>query len=104
MNDNDQRIWVVHADDNVGTVAGAGKGGVSRGSRLAVAGAYDGTVEASQDIPFGHKLALKAMSSGAPVIKYGKTIGRLTADVGPGEHVHSHNMESTRGRGDLLRK
>jgi altronate hydrolase len=40
----------------------------------------------------GHKLALKHHSRGEPVIKYGEAIGRATADIDPGTHVHSHNL------------
>ena len=42
-------------------------------------------------IPFGHKAALRAISQGEPVIKYGVAIGRATRDIGTGEHVHVHN-------------
>lgn len=54
-----------------------------------------------QDIPFGHKLALRHIRSGEEILKYGTVIGRATRDIHPGEHVHVHNVESTRGRGDL---
>jgi altronate dehydratase small subunit len=55
----------------------------------------------SQEIPMGHKLALRAIQRGEDVLKYGTVIGRATQDIQPGEHVHVHNVESTRGRGDL---
>jgi altronate dehydratase small subunit len=55
-------------------------------------------------IPFGHKLALVPISRGQPVIKYGEVIGLATQDIAPGEHVHVHNVESQRGRGDLAAK
>ncbi len=53
-----------------------------------------------QDIPFGHKLALKDIKNGEAVVKYGEVIGRATADIGSGEYVHVHNIEGDRGRGD----
>jgi len=52
-------------------------------------------------IAFGHKVALAAIAAGEPVIKYGETIGRATRAIEPGDHVHVHNLESERGRGDL---
>lgn len=55
-------------------------------------------------IPFGHKLAIKPMRPGDWVIKYGERIGIATANVDVGQHVHVHNVESYRGRGDLLQK
>ncbi len=54
------------------------------------------------DIPYGHKLALEDMSCGQPIIKYGEELGRASRDIRRGEHVHVHNLESMRGRGDLF--
>jgi altronate dehydratase small subunit len=63
---------------------------------------YDGgTVELLEDVPFGHKIALVARDRGDTVVKYGESIGRLTEPVEAGEWVHTHNCESTRGRGDI---
>jgi len=42
-------------------------------------------------VPFGHKVARRAIARGEPVIKYGVAIGTATADIQPGEHVHVHN-------------
>jgi altronate dehydratase small subunit len=58
-------------------------------------------IKVSQDIPFGHKLALRPILSGEEILKYGTVIGRATQGIEPGEHVHVHNVESLRGRGDL---
>ncbi len=58
-------------------------------------------VRVAQAIPFGHKLALRRIQMGEDVLKYGTVIGRATKDIQAGEHVHVHNVESTRGRGDL---
>jgi altronate dehydratase len=56
---------------------------------------------ARQPIPSGHKIALTDIAAGDPVIKYGQPIGLATAAIRTGEHVHTHNLSSTRGRGDL---
>lgn len=48
------------------------------------------------DIPLGHKVALAAIPAGGPVIKYNVPIGRATAEIRPGEHVHVHNLKSAR--------
>ncbi|MEH7222783.1 UxaA family hydrolase [Bacillus sp. JJ1566] len=53
-----------------------------------------------QAIPFGHKIAIKPISKGENVVKYGQVIGAASADISPGEHVHVHNIEGIRGRGD----
>lgn len=55
-------------------------------------------------IPFGHKMALWALRKGDTVIKYGQPIGVANQDIEPGCHVHVHNVESNRGRGDLAMK
>jgi altronate dehydratase small subunit len=56
--------------------------------------------EVSQLIPFGHKFALKTIEKGNPVIKYGEVIGLANTNITPGEHVHVHNTEGQKGRGD----
>jgi altronate dehydratase small subunit len=58
------------------------------------------TVTLKQEIKFGHKFAVKAIGQGDNILKYGEVIGRATYDIEPGEHVHIHNLEGTRGRGD----
>ena len=57
-------------------------------------------VELGDDVPFGHKFALEPLAAGDEVYKYGTVIGRATEDVAAGDWVHTHNCESTRGRGD----
>ena len=39
--------------------------------------------------------------AGEAVIKYGSPIGLATVEIPAGAHVHTHNLASTRGRGDL---
>jgi altronate dehydratase small subunit len=53
------------------------------------------------EIPGGHKIALRPIAAGAPIRKYGQVIGRASEAIAAGEHVHVHNVEGTRGRGDL---
>ena len=65
------------------------------------AGGEDCRITLGGPIPFGHKLALVTISAGAPVRKYGQVIGRAMREIAPGAHVHVHNLESLRGRGDL---
>jgi hypothetical protein len=43
-------------------------------------------------IPRGHKVAIKEISSGAGVIKYGERMGHATSNISVGEHVHVHNV------------
>ena len=40
----------------------------------------------------GHKVAVRAIRKGEPVVKYAQAIGRATIDIAAGDHVHSHNL------------
>jgi altronate dehydratase small subunit len=55
-------------------------------------------------IPFGHKVAIINIESESEVRKYGEVIGRSTARIVIGQHVHVHNIEGIRGRGDQVPK
>lgn len=57
-------------------------------------------IVANSPIPQYHKIALCSMAIGTPIYKYGQVIGLATAEIIVGDHVHIHNIESTRGRGD----
>ena len=54
------------------------------------------TVEARQDIPIGHKVALADMAPGDTVLKYGIDIGKVVAPIRAGEHAHVHNIKTKR--------
>src|SRR5574340_1771159 len=49
-------------------------------------------IAAREPIPAGHKLALRALAPGSAVRKFGLPIGRATAAIRCGEHVHLHNL------------
>ncbi len=53
-------------------------------------------VKAVQDVPIGHKVALKDMSVGDTVFKYGIDIGKVVAPIKAGEHAHVHNIKTKR--------
>jgi (2R)-sulfolactate sulfo-lyase subunit alpha len=50
----------------------------------------------TQDIPLGHKLALKNFAPGDDVTKYGCVIGRVVQPIQAGQHVHTHNLKTKR--------
>lgn len=54
----------------------------------------------ANDIPFGHKFAVRNIVKNQEVLKYGESIGKATKNISKGEHVHIQNVESNRGRGD----
>ena len=89
--------FVVHDEnDSVGVIVVEG---VKAGASLAgwiMDQDREITVKAANDIPIGHKLAIRALSAGATVIKYGVDIGRAVAPIQVGEHAHVHNIKTKR--------
>ena len=61
------------------------------GETVAYAG---GEITLLEDLPMGHKTALRDIREGEPVIKYGYPIGRALADIPAGAHVHTHNLKT----------
>ena len=54
------------------------------------------TISAKQDIPIGHKVALKDMAVGDTVWKYGIDMGKVVAPIQAGQHAHVHNIKTKR--------
>lgn len=67
------------------------KGPIRAGTELRLAGER---LVVRADVGRGHKFALRALSDGAPVRKYGQTIGFARGAIGAGDHVHIHNVEA----------
>jgi hypothetical protein len=87
MENSDRRLVLLSPDDNCLVVAQA----LREGDTVTVAGEQ---VVVTRTIGVGHKLARRAIRAGEKVLKYGAVIGTATADIGRGEHVHTHNLES----------
>lgn len=58
------------------------------------------SIELLSDIEKAHKIAITDIAEGADIIKYGYPIGKTTAAIKTGEHVHTHNVRT--GLGELL--
>ena len=54
----------------------------------------DGEITLKDDLPMGHKAALRDIRKGEAVIKYGFPIGEATEDIPAGGHVHTHNLHT----------
>jgi altronate hydrolase len=80
----------LHADDDVAIATTD----LSPGATIEVGPDLVAVVEA---IPRGHKVALHHLAPDAPVHKYGQLIGYSTAEILPGGHVHTHNLEFRNG-------
>ena len=89
--------FVVHEEsDSVGVVVVEG---VKAGEELTgwiMEGDKEIKVRARNDIPIGHKLAIRALKASDTVIKYGVDIGRSVAPIAVGEHAHVHNIKTKR--------
>lgn len=57
-------------------------------------------IQVLDDIRRGHKTAVRDIPKGTKILKYGQIIGGASEDIRMGELVHTHNLESLRGRGD----
>ncbi|MFL6052173.1 MAG: UxaA family hydrolase [Actinoallomurus sp.] len=75
-------LLILHQDDDVA---------LATEDLAAGAPARDGLVTRN-DVPRGHKVALRDLPADAPVRKYGQVIGFTTRPVVAGEHVHVHNL------------
>src|SRR5579862_3679980 len=80
-----ERCLLLRPDDSVGLVTRpvAAGGDVIAGSAL---------VRLRDDIPAGHKVAVRDVPEGGQVRKYGQVIGVATRPISAGEHVHTHNL------------
>jgi len=94
------RALVIHADDNVANLIGPGRQGEEVACRVEGQD-REVRVALASDVPSNHKFAFADIKAGDLIVKYGMTIGKASADIPRGVHVHVHNVESTRGRGDL---
>jgi len=72
---------VLHEKDNVATILDS-----EEEKKLL----EDGTL-VEENIPIGHKVAIRDISKGQSVIKYGVKIGVALTDISRGKHVHIHN-------------
>lgn len=53
-------------------------------------------IRAVEDIPLGHKLALRDIEKDETILKYGHDIGKAVADIPQGHHAHVHNLKTKR--------
>lgn len=66
------------------------------GDRVAVEG-LKGSLTLLDDVPSGHKIAIKDIAEGEQIIKYGYSIGHARNPIPHGSWVHTHNCQSNLG-------
>lgn len=94
------RAIILHENDNVATLIDPG----ATGETLTIQGPVQPATSLSTEIPYGHKCAISAIAAGEPIRKYGEVVGQATQAIAAGDHVHIHNVDSLRARGDLATK
>jgi len=78
-------ILKIHPSDNV-VVAIRGMNANEQPS------ADDLSLRLRDEIPAGHKIAIRQINKGEQILKYGHSIGYATQNIAPGSWVHSHNL------------
>lgn len=82
---------LISPKDNVAVVTE----NVSKGDKVQFVQEGTGvSIEAQQDIPIYHKIAIRDIVQNGQIIKYGYVIGVAITSIKTGEHVHCHNVES----------
>ena len=98
--DLDPRLLRIHPRDNIAVAIAT----IEAGQQVVVGGR---PVTVAARIATGHKLALVPIAAGEKIRKYGASIGSATADIRPGDYVHTHNLRSdylpTFARGEASR-
>ena len=51
-------------------------------------------IKSINEIPLGHKIALKDFKEGDTILKYGHDIGKVVTAIKKGDHVHVHNVKT----------
>lgn len=87
MQNSNPHLLRLSPEDNVLVVVKA----ITEGQTIQVEGHE---ITALKTIPFGHKVAARAITPGEKIIKFGMPIGSSTSAIEPGDHVHTHNLQS----------
>ncbi len=85
---SDNPFLRLHADDNV-VIA---KQSAPKGSEIRCGDEASPPI-ALDNIDLGHKVAVRSIAAGQPIIKFGQQIGFASTDIESGDWVHAHNVE-----------
>lgn len=85
-----QKAFQINRTDNVATALEQ----LQQGAAALIGECPVQTMTVTEEIPRGHKIALKEIKTGEDIIKYGVRIGRAGREIKAGEWVHLHNMHS----------
>ena len=82
-------------DDDVGVAVVDLKRGATAGA-VTLEGKAAGTVKLRDNVPLGHKVAMRDLAKDKPVLKYGRPVGKAVQPIAKGAHVHVHNLKTLR--------
>lgn len=69
------------------------------GEPVRITGVQNGaSLVALEEVPSGHKIALRDIEKGEHILKYGEVIGAATEDIPAGSWVHVHNCRGVKAR------
>ncbi len=88
-----RKAMLLDAKDNVATAVVELKAGEAVNVSL---GELSIEVRLREDIPFGHKYALRDIAVGEEILKFGMPIGKALSSIKAGEWVSIHNCRSDR--------
>jgi (2R)-sulfolactate sulfo-lyase subunit alpha len=88
-------ILLHEPQDDVGVAVIDLKKGTTVGA-LTLEGKAAGEVKLLNNVPLGHKVAMREMAKDKPVIKYGRAVGKAVLPIARGAHVHTHNVKTLR--------
>lgn len=86
-------VLVLSGQDNIGTALRD----LPRGTVLRVEERGNLEVIVADEVPFCHKVALRDIDAGSPIVKYGEVIGYASRAIPGGGLVHVHNVTCDRG-------
>lgn len=85
-----QKAFQINRTDNVATALEQ----LQKGAAALIGECLVQAMTVTEEIPRGHKIALKEIKTGEDIIKYGVRIGKASREIKTGEWVHLHNMHS----------
>ena len=84
------RAFQIETRDNVATALTV----IPAGKLRLLGNTEESELEALEEIPLGHKIALCNIAEGDMIVKYGVPIGKATTHIKKGGWVHLHCMRS----------
>ena len=81
--------------DDVGVAVADLKKGAKAGA-VTLEGKSAGSVSLRDNVPLGHKVAMRDLAKDKPVLKYGRPVGKAVQPIVKGAHVHTHNLKTLR--------